>query len=281
MAEKGSNNWLWWSIGGIATLGLGLGIYYFVKANKEAKAEEEKKKQTSGGGGSTTYTPPVYTPPSPSPKPTSTNYPKKATPFKTLDESNAFRKWVNEKDPSFAKEIDLSIFSSKTSSINNDYIQKAFYKYGEEYLKSLQSSAQAAEQAGKSTSLQDVKNAIGGSIPVTDYGSSTKRFQIRLWDGSGNWNVYANFGDNGAFWIDGEKNGEKFGGSWYKKDGQFFITIDGKTNNDANLGGLTYAIAKEKLPAYFNNAFAGFNGNLGATKFGQKTEGTKLQDIML
>jgi hypothetical protein len=57
-------------------------------------------------------------------------------PFKDNTEGNAFRKWVNEKDPTYSKSIDLSSSSSAKDGYKNDYIKKAWEKYGAEYLKS-------------------------------------------------------------------------------------------------------------------------------------------------
>lgn len=52
-------------------------------------------------------------------------------PFKTNDEGNAFRLWVNQNYPEYAKKIKLG----KTGSFTNSYIQKAYKKFGKEYLK--------------------------------------------------------------------------------------------------------------------------------------------------
>ena len=47
-------------------------------------------------------------------------------PFKTNDEGNAFRLWVNQNYPEYAKKIKLG----KTGSFTNSYIQKAYKKFG-------------------------------------------------------------------------------------------------------------------------------------------------------
>lgn len=242
MADKGSNNWLWWSIGGIATLGLGLGIYYYIKSQKEDKAKQLAEKLPTDVQNSNN---PISTPPAVNNRPTN--------PFSSIDALKAFQKWVFD-----VKKENIGNNQTPTDGKWGGKTIAAYEKYGVEYTQTLQTAIQV-EEASKSTSLQDVKNALGGSIPVTDFGTSTKRFQVRLWDGSGNYNVLANFNDVGDFWIDGMQNGEKFSGKWYKKDNQFYITMDGKTNNDSNLGGMIYAIAQEKLPVYFTK-FTGFNG---------------------
>lgn len=50
-------------------------------------------------------------------------------PFKNTEEGNAFRQWVNNTHPDYAKEIDLD----KEGSYNNSYIAKAWNKYGKDY----------------------------------------------------------------------------------------------------------------------------------------------------
>ena len=52
-------------------------------------------------------------------------------PFKNIEEGNNFRLWVNQNYPEYAKKIKLG----KTGSFKNSYIQKAYKKFGEEYLK--------------------------------------------------------------------------------------------------------------------------------------------------
>jgi hypothetical protein len=294
MADKGSNNWLWWSIGGIATLGLGLGIYYFVKGNKDAKAkakeEEDKKKATNGGGG-TTYVPPS---PAPSPKPT-TDYPKKATPFTTTIESNAFRKYVNEKDPNFAKAINLDISLSSASSTNNSTIQKAFYKYGEEYLKSLQNPQGNANQqqsntwsSANYTSNVELKNLISGAGQDIDR-TGGDSFE---WDSTNSYpTAFVRFYDNGYMTI--EKKLHNYTSRYAKNEGNWKKVVDGF---EFNFGNKNYKAKYDggdivntlwglmKDSNYFRVSDGGFvqmSGNMGATKFGMKTDGTKLQDVML
>ena len=50
-------------------------------------------------------------------------------PFKNTEEGNAFRKWVNDTHPNYAKEIKLD----REGSHNNSYITKAWNKYGKDY----------------------------------------------------------------------------------------------------------------------------------------------------
>lgn len=50
-------------------------------------------------------------------------------PFKNREEGDKFRKWVNDNYPNYAKKIDLD----KSGSHNNEYVKKAWSKYGSEY----------------------------------------------------------------------------------------------------------------------------------------------------
>ena len=54
----------------------------------------------------------------------------KSIPFTNKTEGNAFRAWVNDNHPTYAKEINLS----RTGSHNNSHIQKAWNKYGDSYI---------------------------------------------------------------------------------------------------------------------------------------------------
>ena len=83
MADKGSNTWLWWSIGGIATLGLGLGIYYYIRGKREDKAKELSEKLPSDVQNSNN---PLQNKPQVQNNPTN--------PFSNLDALKAFQQWV-------------------------------------------------------------------------------------------------------------------------------------------------------------------------------------------
>jgi hypothetical protein len=55
----------------------------------------------------------------------------KESAFKSKEEGNAFRKWVNEKDPDWAKQNKLDVSGSHT----NSFIMKAWNKFKEDYKK--------------------------------------------------------------------------------------------------------------------------------------------------
>jgi hypothetical protein len=272
MAENGSNNWLWWTIGGVATLGLGIGVYYFVKANKDAKAEDEKKKSEDK-----VITPPVtiYTNPTPAPSPSPSpapveTYPLKSTPFTSVEQSNAFRAWVNAKDPAFAKEIDLSPSSTSANSINNEYIQKAWGKYSQDFYTT------NALALGYGTRLATGANAIEGGIKWSSVNANPRGEITMYTDGK----ITANA-------VNAQGAQTKFvQGGWYISGVTFHLMIGGENYNVGvfNLQNAFWSILKKAtIFNSSNNSYSAFNanGNMGAKKFGYPTDGTKLQDVML
>ena len=283
MAEKGSNNWLWWSIGGIATLGLGLGIYYFLKSNKDATAKEEEEKKKASENKGTTPTPP---PPPVNTKPTSTSTttststdPEVPTNFNNKEHGNAFRRWVRAKDLPYATSIDLSA----SGPFDNSNIRKAYAKYGSEF------------QKINTEILKKFTSTIAGQ----SWNQNDDQFGVaeRYYEsGDANNGARISFDRNGRVYIQGRKNGA-YGskwraGGWYLK-GQstdtspLLIFINGKeypfykTNFYDMNKDLVWAIWKDG-GIWSDTAFTPFDGgNMGATKFGCKTDGTKLQDVML
>jgi hypothetical protein len=97
---------------------LGVGGYYGYKMLYKPKEEEDEDiviiPPTNSGDGSGSGS-------------GATNY---TFPFKTTDEGNTFRAWINTKYPAYAKEIKLD----PTGSLNK-YVETAWLKYGTEYTK--------------------------------------------------------------------------------------------------------------------------------------------------
>jgi hypothetical protein len=283
MAEKGSNNWLWWTIGGIATLGLGLGIYYYLRSGKDAtaKEEEEKKKATENKG--------VTLPPPPPSPPTSTTTtttatatdPETPTNFNNKEQGNAFRRWVRAKDPTYAEKIDLSA----SGEFDNSYIRKAYAKYGNDFQKV---NSEVLDKAFKLLVLND-----------SDWGKTDDKYGIaeRYYEsGDANNGARISFDRNGRVYIQGRKNGA-YGskwraGGWYLRGdspltSSIQIFINGKEYNPTSpalslmKNDLVWAIWKDG-GLWSGSAFSPFDGgNMGMTKFGFSTDGTKLQDVML
>lgn len=92
-----------------------------------------------------------------------------ATPFKTKEEGNKFREWVNKKYPDWAKENDLDTSGSE----NNSYIRKAYAQYGEEY-----SKATSAPEVKK----MDAKEMNSLLAKLKNY---SKKVELQLTTGTG------------------------------------------------------------------------------------------------
>jgi len=112
MAKSGSN-WIWWTIGGVALLGLGVGAYIFFKDKKEKNAETQSETD-------------VIIPPSTPSSGSSSGSTLSDTPFKNESEGNAFRGWVNDNYSDYAKSIKLE----RTGKFNNTTIKKEETKRG-------------------------------------------------------------------------------------------------------------------------------------------------------
>ena len=268
MADKGSNSWLWWSIGGIATLGLGLGIYYYIKAQREEdqkKNEESSTPPISSGSGSV---PPVSTTSStttPTPAPT---YTPKPTPFTSVEQSNAFRKWVNDKDPAFAKEIDLTPMVSTSSSMNNPTIQKAWGKYGDIYY------TENASSLGFAMRTATGATQISGGV-IWKSSDAIPRGEVTMYtDGKITANAINSQGAQTKF----------IQGGWYKSGSTYYLMIGG-ANYSSGVFGLRNdfwnILKKAGIFNDSNNSYSAFNANVGTTKFGLVTDGTRIQDEML
>jgi len=85
-------------------------------------------------------------------------------PFTNSTEGNAFRKWVNDEFPDYAKQINLD----PEGSYNNAYITKAWKKYGTEYQEDV---AKAKEEAEKIAN----KVKIGDYVMTNNTGLNTKK----------------------------------------------------------------------------------------------------------
>ena len=122
------------AISAVLAIGAGIFIYTSSKKKKEAEeariaAEELAKAQSGGGstgGGSAGSG-------SSSGGSSSGGSSSVSTGFKNKAEGDAFRAWVNDKYPAWAK----ANFLDKTGKYDNSYIRKAYAKYGAEYKLSL------------------------------------------------------------------------------------------------------------------------------------------------
>lgn len=270
MADKGSNNWLWWSIGGVATLGLGLGIYYYLQTKKEEerKKQEELNKQNDKPNPTPTPAPT----PAPTPTPTTEVDLPKSTPFTSVEQSNAFRAWVNSKYPDYAKDKKLEMNLSNPNTMNNSTIQLAWGKFSDAYY---------TDNAGSlnllTLPLVTGANKISGGLQwkSTD---DTPRGEVTMYtDGK----ITANA-------VNSQLAQTKFvQGGWYKIGSTYHFMIGGKNYDVGILGVRDTFWNIIKQAGIYNDAtnsysaFNGRSGNLGKTKFGLVTDGTEIQDEIL
>lgn len=230
MAQK-SNNWLWWTIGGVAFVGVGIGAFLYFR-------NRPKKDELKNNGN--VYTPPVTPPPPPASQTSGSGNISVTVPFKNEMEGNAFRDWVNNTHSAWADTNDLD----RKGSYNNSYIQKAWAKYGVEYSAHQAKGSQSPSNSG----VQDLQKVMTAMSSYTTTANSSERIQFMLYDGQGVKNILVNFTPSGYFWI--EELEVKFDGSWSFANNQFTVKLaDGSFNGtDANLAGMLWTLAKQKFP---------------------------------
>ena len=147
---------------------VGVGGYYGYKMLYKPKEEEDDDiviippsnnsgGGSGGGGGSTTYT----------------------FPFKTTDEGNKFRAWINTNYPTYAREIDLDV----TGGLNK-YVEKAWLKYGADYKKK-SGSGSGSGSGGVKASNDDISQiqafADKNNKTTTTYLKSTNQDFVKKW----------------------------------------------------------------------------------------------------
>ena len=232
-----NNNWLWWTLGGVALLGVGVGTYMYIRSRKNKEDIKNDGK---------VYIPPVVPPPTNSSSSSSGSV-SVTVPFQNEMEGNAFREWVNNNYPAWAKTNELD----RKGKYNNSYIQKAWATYGVEYSQYL-SQLNSSNQSSGVQDLQKVMNAM------KDYAieaNSAERIQFLLYDGSGRKNVRVNFTPSGYFWIEMDEISNpdaklKYDGTWSFANDKFNLKLSDNSYNgsDANLSGMLWYLAKNKFP---------------------------------
>jgi hypothetical protein len=75
--------------------------------------------------------------------------------LRNTEQGNAFRTWVNKKDPSFSKSINLNV----NGVYNNENIYNAWVKYGDEYKKVLNANKPlSSDDKQTQTTIEDLKS---------------------------------------------------------------------------------------------------------------------------
>ncbi len=119
MAKKGSKALL--VIGSFVVIGGVLAYFLFFRTRKKGQEGTGETPPTTGDSSAYTPTPSVST---------SSSSSQYSFPFKTTEEGNKFRKWVNDNYPQWAKDNKLDVSGSL-----NSYVEKAWKQYGDVYNK--------------------------------------------------------------------------------------------------------------------------------------------------
>jgi hypothetical protein len=281
MAQNKSN-WIWWTLGGVSVIGLGVGAYIYFK-----------NKPKNGGEQSTP--PPAEATPSIQNIVNTVTTALSPTPFKNQSEGDAFRAWVNDNYPNYAKEIDLD---RSWREFDNSTIRKAWSKYGTAYQN--RASTTASTSQSSTPSVQGNFNVIDkqmkdAGFPFSSSGYTQERRQFIIVDRTGPNNILANFTRDGGFWIELPSlisDGQKFGGTWSSAisvpmvNPTFTIKLSDNSYNasDANVSTLVKQVAKLKFPnetSSLNFTDSGTKSNLEGMMHGGTKNYVDTHDSML
>ena len=230
---KGSNAWIWWTIGGVSLLGLGVGAYIFFKDRKEKKAQASSESDTSQT-------------PSPSNTSSSSGSSLADTPFKNEAEGNAFRGWVNDNYPDYARSIDLDRTNRK---YNNNTIKKAWAKYGSAYSNRSATTQNTTQKSA--LTLETIAQYLrdGGLVKDVDIESNKNRVRAFALDGwlAGSNNIYVNLYPDGTFYFEDGNNSQKKSGKFSFAFPNVIVEIDGAKSTGR--GGIIFnELAKALYP---------------------------------
>lgn len=219
-----SNSWIWWSLGGVAVLGLGLGSYFFIR--KKRMDRENELRATS-----------VPNPPSQSSSNSSTTI---TNPFKDENEVKAFQKWVND-----VKNGNLVVDGKYGVKTNAEYI-----KYHQEYISAVASQNTPNLTQGFSkikTQMLD-KNVWGNNTKIDIDNSGRLRFSVDI---DGATDAYVNFLPTGYFWIEIGNGQRKHNGTWTYANGVYSIKLSDNSyqGSDNEMSEMIKQLLKDKYPS--------------------------------
>jgi hypothetical protein len=183
-------------------------------------------------------------------------------PFKSKEDGDSFRKWVNDKHADWAKENKLDVSGSHT----NSFIMKAWNKFKDEYKPS--GEEESAKKEEKVVKLEEgwdkIKSQMlnpkvwgesdGDSNSELEINKSDRlRFAIDVKD---NIDINVNFVPDGGFWVeygsgsDGRgKDQNKHGGKWSFNGEDFTAKLNDGTfeESDKDISKMIKKILKAKF----------------------------------
>lgn len=146
-----------------------------------------------------------------------------STPFKNKTEGNAFRKWINEKYPAYAKEIDLSL----SGPFNNSNIQKAWAKYGAEYTSNPNATPTPTPQSSNwSATDKNAQKELYDRLDDLNVDVDYRTYNVWEWDVTNGYpTVYLQVYKDGLLVL--EKQANVYGGRYAKESGTWKKTANG------------------------------------------------------
>jgi hypothetical protein len=234
---KGSNAWIWWTIGGVTLLGLGVGAYIFFKDRKPKSGESEGETDALPSNPASSNS-------------ASSGSSSNNTPFKNEAEGNAFRGWVNDNYSDYARSIKLD----RTGKYNNPTIQKAWKQYGSAY-----TNRSTTPQTTTSTrTLESIANSLrdGGLVKDVEIESNNNRVRAFALDGTGFGvnNIYVNFYPNGTLYFEDGRDKQKKSGTFSGASPNMTIEVEG-----AKLTGKGGIIVNELAKSLYAKSSFGFD----------------------
>lgn len=235
--NKSKSNLIWYIIGGVVIIGGGIGAYLYFRKRKTTDSTQALEESTSVSDSTPS------TPPSSGGGASSSS--SASTPFKNKAEGDAFRNWVNNKYPAYAKEIDLD----RSGSYDNAYIRKAYAKYGAEYSASLQSSTQPAKPsipkptANDFSVLKQNMSPLKAQYPLASEGSNYVAYTFKS-------NIAGFFYTSGFFEIARivaqKRENVQMGDWWY--DGKYLniLMSDGTKANGTYIPDVALQVINKK-----------------------------------
>jgi hypothetical protein len=240
------SNWIWWTIGGVSLLGLGVGAYIFFKDRKEKKAQAESESNAA-----TTTTPTITS----SSSTTSSSSSSSNTPFKNEAEGNAFRGWVNDNFSDYARSIDLD----RTGKFNNATIKKAWKQHGSAYINRGSSTNQSVTSDPTRT-LESIAASLrdGGLVKDVEIDNTNNRVRAFAYDGFGygSNNIYVNMYPNGTLYFEDGNDKQKKSGTFSGASPNLTIQVEGAKSTGK--GGI---IVNELAKALYGKSSFGFNNS--------------------
>lgn len=181
MAKKGTKALL--VIGSFVVIGGVLAYFLFFRTRKKGTEGTGETPPTTGE--SSAYTPTTSGGTSGS---SSSSF---TFPFKTTEEGNKFRKWVNDNYPQWAKDNELGV-----SGKLNSYVEKAWKQYGDVYNRYVLNPSSSSTPTTGGTSSEDRKIEIrlkNGSKVYKTADTSPSQWLVEFGSGSDalklSWNV--------------------------------------------------------------------------------------------